>query len=267
VRASPVSKRFLESRQALTLILAAAVLWSLTSVDWTERLVHPGGASSFFGIVGSLFRPDISPFFLGIAIEASWKTLSFAAAGITLAIAIGLPLGIVASGSLASTRGGKYSAVALVRFVLAFFRSIHELVWAWLFVVAFGLSPFAGIIALAIPYGGILGRIYAEFLNDVPQDPLQALRTAGASEYKVMLYGRLPMAMPDMLSYTFYRFECGIRSAAILSFVGITGLGYQMQLSLADLYFDQVWTLLFFLVVLIIMVDTWSTRVRRSMTA
>jgi phosphonate transport system permease protein len=68
-----------------------------------------------------------------------------------------------------------------------------------------------------------------------------------------------------MLSYTFYRFECAIRAAAILSFVGIQGLGYQIQLSLHDLLFDQVWTLLLFMVALIVAVDMWSMRVRRSL--
>jgi phosphonate transport system permease protein len=139
-------------------------------------------------------------------------------------------------------------------------------VWAWLFVVAIGLSPIAGIFALAIPYAGILGRIYSEILVDVPEEPLNALRTSGASEFKVFLYGRLPMAMPDMLSYTFYRLECGIRSAAILSFVGITGLGYQIQLSLNDLLYNEVWTLLLFLVGLVALVDLWSSLVRKSVT-
>ena len=74
--------------------------------------------------------------------------------------------------------------------------------------------PLAAVLALAIPYGGILGRIYSELLQDVPEEPLRALRSAGASEWRVMLYGRLPMALPDMLSYTFYRFECGIPAAA-----------------------------------------------------
>ena len=125
----------------------------------------------------------------------------------------------------------------------------------------------AAIIALALPYAGILGRIYAELLQDVPQQPLQALRAAGASPLGVLLYGYLQIALPDMLGYSFYRFECGIRTAAILSFVGIPGLGFQIQLSMHDLLFSQVWTLLMFLVALIFLVDLWSTRVRRSLLA
>ena len=255
-----------ESRRLLTYILVIAVAWSVLSVDWRGGLVHPGGAASAGQIISALFVPELSPDFLAIAISASWTTVTFAVTGLTLAIAVGLPLGVVGSGVLLAPGARRISTIAAVRLLLGFLRSIHELVWAWLFVVAIGLSPVAGIFALAIPYAGILGRIYAEILNDVPEGPLNALRASGASEFKVFLYGRLPMALPDMLSYTFYRFECGIRSAAILSFVGITGLGYQIQLSLDDLIYNEVWTLLFFLVGLIVLVDLWSSIVRRSVT-
>ena len=257
--------RLLEGRRLLTIILAAAVAWSLASVAWSRDIVHPGGLSSAAELARSLFTPDLSTSFLRLAVEASWKTVSYAVAGITLAVAIGLPLGVVASGVLAGSAGRRRASIGAVRFLLALLRSVHELVWAWLFIVAIGLSPIAGILALAVPYGGILGRIYADILNDVPREPLRALRSSGASELEVLLYGRLPMALPDMLSYTFYRFECGIRSAAILSFVGIAGLGYQIQLSLDDLLYDQVWTLLLFLIALVALVDMWSNVVRRGL--
>jgi phosphonate transport system permease protein len=214
----------------------------------------------------ALFPPDLSPEFLTIALEASWQTLAYAVAGITLAVIIGLPLGVVASGTVVATSSRfKTPLIAATRLFLGGMRTIHELVWAVLFVVALGLSPMAGIIALGIPYAGILGRIYAELLQDVPPEPLRALRSSGASPLRVLWYGYIPMALPDMLSYTFYRFECAIRAAAILSFVGIQGLGYQIQLSLHDLLFNQVWTLLLFMMVLIVAVDWWSMRVRRSL--
>ena len=73
------------------------------------------------------------------------------------------------------------------------------------------------------------------------------------------------MALPDAVGYTFYRFECAIRSAAIMSFVGIRGLGFEIQLSLNDLLFSQVWTLILFLLVLVLVVDRWSSRVRQSL--
>ena len=98
-------------------------------------------------------------------------------------------------------------------------------------------------------------------------EPLRALRSSGASPLRMLFYGYLPMALPEMLGYTFYRFECAIRAAAILSFVGIPGLGYQIQLSLQDLLFSQVWTLLLFMVGLIVLVDFWSTRLRQSLVS
>jgi phosphonate transport system permease protein len=257
----------LDSRRLLTFLLVAAVAWSLFSVPWSTGIVHTGGGSSAAQILKGLFTLDLSPTFLGMALRSSWTTVSYAVAGITLAIAIGLPLSVLASGALASTRWSRLSAIVSLRLLVAFLRSIHELVWAWLLVIAIGLSPMAAVLALAIPYGGILGRVYSEILVDVPEGPLRSLRAAGASELKVLLYGRLPMALPDMLSYTLYRFECGIRSVAVMSFVGIAGLGYQVQLSLNDLLYDQVWTLLLFLIVLITLVDVWSSVVRSRLTS
>jgi phosphonate transport system permease protein len=245
-----------------------AFLWSLASVNWTGPLIHTGGGRSALRFISALFPPDVSPGFLAIALRASWQTVAFAVAGITLAVALGLPLGIIASGTvLRKTSPWRGPVIAGTRLFLGGLRAVHELVWAVLLVAAIGLSPIAAIIALALPYAGILGRIYAELLQDVPQEPLRALRASGASPLRVLLYGYLQMALPGMLGYSFYRLECGIRAAAILSFVGIPGLGYQIQLSMHDLRFSQVWTLLMFLVTLIVLVDLWSTRTRRSLVA
>ena len=264
MRASPV---FLETRGLLTFALVGVLGWSLWQVDWGGGLVHSGGGSAAVEFFGALFSLDLSLAFLKTALTASWYTVAYAVAGITLAVALGLPLGIIASGTLARSARVRWPIMVLTRAFLACIRSVHELVWAWLFVAAIGLSPMAAVLALAIPYGGILGRIYSEILNDVPTAPLHSLRAAGASEWKVLVYGRLPMALPDMLGYTFYRFECGIRAAAIMSFIGIAGLGYQIQLSLDDLLYDQVWTLFMFLVALILTVDAWSTMVRKRLVS
>jgi phosphonate transport system permease protein len=214
----------------------------------------------------ALFTLDLSGDTLTSAISASWTTVAYAVAGLTLALLIGIPLGAIGSGVLTRSPWLRVTSGGGTRFSLAFFRSIHELVWAWLFVAAIGLSPMAAVLALAIPYGGILGRIYAELLQDVPDAPLRSLRSTGASEWRVFWYGRLPMALPDMLSYTFYRLECGIRSAAIMSFVGLGGLGHEIRISLDDLAYHQVWTYLLFLIGLVVIVDVWSTMVRRRLS-
>ena len=255
--------KFFRGRGFLTLVLAIAFLWSLTALPWGSSPIHPGGLASIGQFFQASISPELSGDFLFLTLGSAWKTLVYAVAGICLAVGFGLPLGVLASGVLARRSRVKIPGIAGFRILLGAMRAVHELIWAWFFVAAIGLSPAAAILALAIPYAGILGRIYADILNDVPNPPLQALRASGASEAKVLLYGRLPMALPDMLSYSFYRFECAIRSAAIMGFVGVGGLGMQIQLSLSYLYYNEVWTLLFALVGLVLLVDLWSSWVRR----
>lgn len=258
-----VRPRAIESRRVVTLILAGAFALSLLGVDWSDGVFRPRGLSAVGETLGALFRPDLSAEMLGKAAAAAWQTVAYAVAGLTVALLIGAPLGVIASGTLTRSRGWSFAQTGVTRSVLAFFRAIHELVWALLFVAAIGLSPMAAVLALGIPYGGILGRIYSELLQDVPEAPLEALRRSGASEWRVLLFGRLPMALPDMLSYTFYRFECGIRSAAVLGWVGLGGIGFQVQIALEDLAYPRVWTFLWVLVALVVLVDVWSSQVRR----
>ena len=255
------------SRGLLTLVLVAAFAWSLLSVPWGAGLFHPGGLQSFSQMVQGFLQPDLSWEIVRIGLTSGWQTLAYATAGMTVALLIALPLGVLASGVLFRNRWIRLIIMPAMRSILGFLRAIHELVWAWLFVAAIGLSPYAAILALGLPYGGILGRIFADFLNDVPAAPLTALRNSGASEAQVFFYGRLPMAMADMLSYTMYRFECAVRSAAILSFVGLGGLGHQIQISLEDLRYNEVATFLFFLISMVIAIDLWSNAVRRRLVA
>ncbi len=237
-------------------------------MDWRGPILHAGGGGSALTFILALFPPDLSPEFLAVTLKAGVRTVAYAVAGITVAVLIGLPLGVVASGRVLPTSNRlRLPLILATRLFLGGSRAIHELVWAVLFVSAIGLSPVAAIVALGLPYGGILGRIYAELIQDVPTEPLRALRSSGASPMRMLFYGYLPMALPDILGYTFYRFECAIRAAAILSFVGIPGLGYQIQLSLQDLLFSQVWTLLLVMVGLIVLVDFWSTRLRQSLVS
>ena len=263
---SRVKSRYLEGRTFLTLILILSFIWSLTAVKWGESLFHPGGLLAFRDIASAALYPELSTSFLILAAKSAWSTLAYAITGMCLAIFLGLPLGVLASGVLTKTKTLRIVEVSCVRFLLGFCRATHELVWAWFFIVAFGLSPIAAIFALAIPYGGILGRIYADILNDIPNEPLRALRSAGASEFKILIYGRLPMALPNMVSYSIYRLECAIRATAIMGFVGVGGIGFQLQLSLSSLHYNEVWTLLYILVGIIIVGDTWSNWLRRSIT-
>ena len=253
----------LGGRGALTAILLIAFAVSLAGIGWDDGVLNTGGIRAVGQILAAAIQPQLTLDILSIGAQSTWTTLAYAWAGMTLALALGLPLGVIGSGTVVRSPWARRWNISWARFVLAVFRAIHELVWAWLFVAALGLSPMAGVLALGLPYGGILGRIYAELLQDVPDAPLRALRSAGASEWRVFWFGRLPMALPDMLSYTFYRLECGIRSAAILSFVGLGGLGHNIQISLQDIDYSRMWTFVYFLIALVLVVDLWSSLVRR----
>ncbi len=254
-------------RSTLTIILVGAFTWSLLNIDWREPLLHTGGVDAAARLLASMLQPDLSPDLLYLGLVAAWRTLAYATAGVTLAYVLAVPLGILASGVLVRNSLLRPLTATAFRICLGFLRAIHELVWAWLFVAAIGLSPIAAVLAIAIPYAGILGRILAEMLNDVPEAPLRSLRTAGASEGQALLYGRLSIAFADMVSYALYRYECGIRSAAIMSFIGLGGLGYQIQISLDDLQYRQVWTFVYMLAALVVLVDGWSNLIRRRLVS
>lgn len=235
-------------------------------VPWNDSLIHANGLEAMAEIGHAFLRPDLSTEILRIALAAAWRTVAYATAGVSLAVLLAFPIGVLASGVLARGRFGRSIVATVFRALLGALRAIHELVWAWLFVAAIGLSPFAAVLALALPYAGILGRILADMLNDVPEAPLRSLRSAGASEWKTLLYGRLPAAWANMVSYTLYRYECGVRSAAIMSFVGLGGLGYQIQISLDDLRYREAWTFIFCLVGLVMLIDAWSRILRQRLT-
>ncbi|MEH7307765.1 PhnE/PtxC family ABC transporter permease [Neobacillus drentensis] len=263
-RQSSVLGRY--NRVILTLLLIAVFVWSLFSIQWSADLFHAGGIPTMLQIFEGLIQPDLSIEVLTKGLESAWITLAYAVAGMSLALIYAFIVGVLASGVLTSRQVARLTSKICFRGILGFTRSIHELIWAWLFVAAVGLSPYAAIFALAIPYGGILGRIFADMLNDVPARPITALRSSGASKLQILIYGYFPLVWADMISYTMYRFECAIRSSAIMSFVGLGGLGYQIQLSLADLKYDQVWTYVYFLIGLVLLVDLWSNYVRKGLT-
>jgi phosphonate transport system permease protein len=256
----------LHNRFILTFLLLSIFLWSLFSIHWSSDLFHAGGIPTMLQIFVGLIQPDLSPGVLLIGFQSAWTTLAYAVVGMSLAIIYAFIVGILASGILTSGKMARLCSKVFFRGVLGFTRSIHELIWAWLFVAAVGLSPYAAIFALAIPYGGILGRIFADMLTDIPIEPINALESAGSSKLQTLLYGYLPLVFADMVSYTMYRFECAIRSSAIMSFVGLGGLGFQIQLALADLKYNQVWTYILFLIAFVIFVDVWSNFVRKGLT-
>ena len=141
-------------------------------------------------------------------------------------------------------------------------RSVHEVLWAVIFLAAFGLTPLAAVVAIAIPYGGTLAKIFSEMIDEAPRDAAMALRAAGASELQVYGFGLVPRALPDMTAYAFYRFECALRSSAVLGFFGLETLGREIHQAFTSENYGEVWTHLYVLLALVIVFDAWSGRLR-----
>ena len=142
--------------------------------------------------------------------------------------------------------------------MLNLLRSVPELVWATLMVLAAGLGPFAGTLALALHTTGVLGRLFAEALENAPMAPAAALADSGAPAAAVFLYGTLPLVLPQWLAYALYRWEINLRMAAVLGFVGAGGLGQMLYVSLSLFQEAQASTVILAMLVLVFAVDALS---------
>ena len=253
----------------------ASVAYSLRAAQVDPRLlVEADALANVARFVRGMFPPRLSADFLWLMARPAAETVQISVMGTALAVLVGTPLGLLATSSLTwhgvlherASRVGRWALgfvpYALARAVLSVLRSIPEYVWAFMFVRAVGLGPFPAVLAIGVAYGGMLGKVYSEILESVNPRPLETLRAAGASRAGVVLYGLLPQALPNIVAYTLYRWECAIRASAVLGFVGAGGLGQQLELSMRMFQFDEVLTLLAMLFVLVASVDVISGRLR-----
>jgi phosphonate transport system permease protein len=247
-----------------TLGLVALVIASFVSLNlqWAAFFSADsvGGMSRF---IGEFFPPDVSPGFLAMLLTASLETLAMSALGTLLAAIAGLVLALPASrmhsGDAAWLR-------TPTRLVLNALRSIPELVWAALLLISAGLGPFAGTLALACHTSGVLGRLYAEAIENTPPGPAFALRTQGIGGTRVFLYATLPQILPQLVSYTLYRWENNIRAAAVLGVVGAGGLGQMLAYHMSLFHMSKTSSILGAMVLLVMLVDALSYALRRVMT-
>jgi phosphonate transport system permease protein len=171
------------------------------------------------------------------------QTVAFALVGVALAAVIGFVL-------------AQFFHIGLVRRVCAIARSVHELFWALIFLQMFGLSPLTGVLAIAIPYAGICAKVYAETLEEAPS-PALAVLPGGVSVLSLFFFVRLPDAWVHIKNYTFYRFECGLRSSAVLGFVGLPTLGYYLETAFSEGNYSEAAALLIIFYVIIATLRIW----------
>jgi phosphonate transport system permease protein len=214
------------------------------------------------------FLPESAPPFLWKVARGLWSTMVYAIAAISISFLLGLVLGVLASASFWQARNGAWGVLRwTIRFLLTAMRSIHELLWALVFLAALGLSPAAAVLAILIPYTGTLAKVFSEMLDESDARPAHALHRLGSSPLKVFLFARLPLALPDIAAYTFYRFECAVRSSAVLGFFGFTTIGLYLKQSFENLHYREVWTYLYGLILVVLLLEAWSAQLRRRFVA
>ncbi|HCF29953.1 MAG TPA: phosphate ABC transporter permease [Cyanobacteria bacterium UBA11049] len=257
------------------MLFVASLVWALHAAGlWEQDLVNEGGWTLVLRLLLAATHPDLTPEFLWLTWDATLKTLAYAVCGTFFSVLLGLVGGVLSAEVWwqSTNKGGFQTCFYVVPWLavragLAILRAIHEVIWGLFFINIFGLDPLVAIAAIAIPFGAITAKVFSEILDETPRQPLMALLNSGVPPLNAFAYSLLPQAFPNLLSYTFYRFECSIRSAAVLGIIGAGGLGYQILLSLQSLRYEQMWTLLIALVVLSGSTDFCSAMLRRRLGA
>jgi phosphonate transport system permease protein len=242
------------------IVLIIASFWSL-NLKWGE-LFSLESARLMGKFIGELLTPDFASNFVSKLWKASLETLAMSLLGTIIAAILGLLLALPAS---KTHEGDKAYFKGAARLLLNALRSIPELVWAALLLIAAGLGPFAGTLALGLHTAGVLGRLFAESIENAPPSAAFALRTRGVSEARIFWYATLPQIIPQLMSYTLYRWENNIRAAAVLGVVGGGGLGQMLAFHMGLFQMSKTSTILIAMLALVALVDTLSYLTRRWM--
>ena len=259
--------------RAFWMLAGLVLLWPMLVLTefkpWT--LLSKESVKPTLRFLGDFFPPKVEPDFLILVAKETWRTVAMATAGIALALLLAIPLSLLSVRVLSmSALTGRMAVLptllrTLVRWTMIVLRSVPELIWALVFVRVVGLGPTAGVIAIALTYGGMLGKVYAEILESGEGHATQSLMRNGSGRLQAFFYSLLPQNAAELTSYTVYRWECAIRSSAVLGFVGAGGLGQMMDSSMKMFNGSEVATMLIVFMLLVWLADFASAWLRRQL--
>ena len=255
-------------------VLALLVLWPMVVASEFNPsvLFDAQSARATLDFVAGFYPPAHSPEFLALLLRETWQTVAIATAGLTLALLGAIPATLIVTERLSISRLGT-GRIALVpalvrqavRWLLVRLRRVPDLVGARRLGRIIGLGPTAGVLAIALTYCGMLGKVYAEILESSERHASDTLLANGSSRLAALLYGALPEAASELVSYTMYRWECAIRGSVVMGFVGAGGLGQRMDESMKMLAGGEVASMLIVFVVLVACADLVSKLLRRRL--
>ncbi len=245
-------------RQAvLTGVVAVLVIWCSYYVGLLNLKRLSEGVPSIFQLILESFPPDFSD-------AAGWvkplaDTLSMSIAGTAVAVILSLPLGLLAARNTTPHALAYHSA----RWILNLLRSIPELIMGILFVAAVGFGPLPGVLALGLHSVGMVGKFFSESIEHVNEEPIEAVRAAGARPLQVILHGVLPQVMPQMMDVAIYRWEYNFRASTVMGMVGAGGIGFELIGSLRIMQYREVLAILLVILVMVAIVDGIGTLLRK----
>lgn len=250
-----------------------ALLWPMLVLTEFKPwlLLEPGALTPALRFLADFFPPRLDGDFLVMVARETWRTVAIATAGLTLALLLAVPLALLSVRVLSISALTGHMALRsalfrqLVRWLLMVLRSVPELIWALVFVRVVGLGPTAGVLAIALTFGGMLGKVYAEILDSGEAHAATSLLRNGSGRLQAFLYALLPQNAAELTSYTVYRWECAIRSSAVLGFVGAGGLGQQMDASMKTFSGAEVATMLLVFMALVWLADRTSAWLRKGL--
>ncbi len=240
------------------LVLAIAVLvyaGQLSDLSFVELFQGSGTMAEY---VTRYFPPDFSNW--RSYLQDTLETVAMGIWGTLLSAILAVPLSILASSNICPAW-----IVFPVRRLLDTMRAINEVVFALIFVVAVGLGPFAGVLALFVHTAGILAKLFSEAIEAIEVGPVEGIRATGASKMQEIVFGVIPQVVPLWTSFTLYRFESNVRSAAVLGIVGAGGIGVSLYQSFRAFEYQDVCAIMIILIVTVSLIDTISARLRQHL--
>ena len=248
------------SRDAWTAVtwigLAVLLIWSWAPAEmfrWTYLFTDAGNMAQY---AAGFSHPNFGEW--RYYLQEMLVTIQIALWGTFLAAVLAVPFGILSASNMAP-----WYIVQPVRRLMDLFRSIHELVYAVLFVVAVGLGPFAGVMALFIHTTGILAKLFSEAVEAIDPRPVEAIRATGATRLQEVVFGVVPQVLPLWLSYALYRFESNVRAATVLGVIGAGGIGQVLFESIRGFYYPEAAAMLIIMLITVSLIDVISQQLRK----
>jgi len=241
------------------LVIAAILVWSWNPAEMFNVVSLFNDAGNMVEFAKDFSHPNFRDW--DVYLEEMLITVNTAIWGTFLAIIVGIPFAILSSSNIAPVW-----IVQPVRRLMDASRAINEIVFALLFVVAVGLGPFAGVMALFVHNVGVIAKLFSEAVEAIDPRPVEGIRATGAGKLQEVVFGVIPQVIPLWISFSLYRFETNVRSATVLGIVGAGGIGQILWESMRGFMYPEASAIIIIVVLTISIIDVISQRLRKWVT-